>query len=301
MYEKTIPTTILALRVPNTTYRYLEHAEHFPFRPDALDADTINAWWLAEISFLVYVEDDAFVARTLEAHGFSQTQFFTRDGTRALLAEHPHFTVVAFRGTDIRDQRNLFTDIDFLPTRCAAPGRVHRGFWAALDVVWDDIRVRLAAIGTGRPTFFTGHSLGAALATLAARLSPIGGTLYTFGSPRVGDRAFGEAFAVRAYRYVHHFDVVTLLPPPILYHHVGRPLVVYSHGAVVDDATRIRRLKTRLTTIWRGRFGRLSSWPDAFRDLVGHNTLADHAPIGYAIGLWNSVYRSFAKKASPHP
>ncbi|MCX5893209.1 MAG: lipase family protein, partial [Deltaproteobacteria bacterium] len=92
---------------------------------------------------------------------------------------------------------------------------MHRGFQAALDEVWERLHDYLEGKENARRTvWFTGHSLGAALATLAAsRYGKVRG-LYTFGSPRVGDLDFKQAFLVPTYRFVNHDDLVTRVPPP---------------------------------------------------------------------------------------
>lgn len=66
--------------------------------------------------------------------------------------------------------------------------------------------------------FVTGHSLGAALATLAAADLVISGTtvqLYNFASPRTGSPAFADIFNQRipvAWRTVNTEDLVTTVP-----------------------------------------------------------------------------------------
>jgi predicted lipase len=76
----------------------------------------------------------------------------------------------------------------------------------------------------------TGHSLGAAMATLAAVDLANAGydtDLITFGSPRVGNKAFSEYVNNTVngvnLRVTHGNDIVTVFPPQLTgYHHVGR-------------------------------------------------------------------------------
>ena len=77
--------------------------------------------------------------------------------------------------------------------------RVEHGFLAAYNslrnATANAITAGLAACGAGCSLLFTGHSLGAAMATLAAAEHAGGAAavqLYTFGSPRVGDQAFAS-------------------------------------------------------------------------------------------------------------
>jgi predicted lipase len=73
------------------------------------------------------------------------------------------------------------------------------------------------ALKSGSP----GHSLGAALATLAADRLPDVQGLYTFGSPRVGDKGFQAHFRVKAYRLVNGKDIVPTVPGEGPFRHVG--------------------------------------------------------------------------------
>ena len=72
-------------------------------------------------------------------------------------------------------------------------GRVHHGFNLALRRTWRKVGTILDE-AQDKPLFLTGHSMGGALAVLAAcRLAKIGRppvATYTFGTPRVGDPAF---------------------------------------------------------------------------------------------------------------
>src|SRR5262245_7102955 len=101
-------------------------------------------------------------------------------------------------------------------------GRLHRGFANALGEIWEDVSTRVqtrCADGALR-LWITGHSLGGALATLTAcRLAEAQppqsiAMIYTFGSPRVGDRAFADRYRFRHFRFENRNDVVAYLCPP---------------------------------------------------------------------------------------
>ncbi|MBL4845162.1 MAG: lipase family protein [Planctomycetes bacterium] len=70
-------------------------------------------------------------------------------------------------------------------------GQVHGGFKAAFDSIWPDVEQYLKTAPSD--VWFTGHSLGGAVATLAAARHGSSARLYTYGSPRVGTPAFRPA------------------------------------------------------------------------------------------------------------
>lgn len=88
---------------------------------------------------------------------------------------------MAFRGTQIiKDDTSIFhqvlkdvcTDAKLRLVDSKQGGNVHEGFKDALNEVWDDkLSAYLQKLHSEKPArtlWFTGHSLGAALATLAA-------------------------------------------------------------------------------------------------------------------------------------
>jgi triacylglycerol lipase len=89
--------------------------------------------------------------------------------------------------------------------------------------------------------WFAGHSLGAALATLAADRFPAAAGVCTIGSPRVGDRAFAAEFdarfGARALRFVNDTDIVTHVPTPFPapYEHVGQLRQISADVAVTSE------------------------------------------------------------------
>lgn len=157
---------------------------------------------------------------------------------------------VAFRGT--LDLQEWLADFD----AAAQPyrplpnfGDVHVGFQAVYQTIRDSLRTGLPQACAGcKRLLVTGHSLGGALAVLAAPdvLSMPPGLepqLITFGGPRVGLTNFVAMFNVKiesCFRVVNFLDIVphVPLPSPLLpYADVGT-LIPVDSGGPIDPATR---------------------------------------------------------------
>jgi hypothetical protein len=184
----------------------------------------------AELSRLSYATEEV-VAQSLEAVGFELVDFIGGDqlseriethGTEAFIARNKTgnepLTVLAFRGTESAAPEDAIADALILPkeSKLFPDCRVHAGFLDRFQVVHSQISKRLASVDG--PLLITGHSLGGALATLAAAaFSDIPATLITFGSPLIGDAAFARSVpnvaARPVQRYVDCCDVVARIPP----------------------------------------------------------------------------------------
>ena len=199
-----------------------------------MDYSPDNALILGNMAQLAY-DDEAAVKRIgKDRLGFESVEFFSTQGTpgtQVFVGSTTEMIGVAFRGTEPRQIEDWI--VDAMIEQVQGPrGKVHTGFQVALDAVWEDIRAAISRLqDNGQSIWFTGHSLGAALATLSTarlRLSedkPVHG-LYTFGSPRVGDREFSEAFNLdfepHSFRFVNNQDIVTRLPLRSMgYSHIG--------------------------------------------------------------------------------
>lgn len=194
-----------------------------------------NAVYCAELSRVVYrhdIEEDRVPERPTRqeflAHaGFQQLAFFqdVLTHTQAILVRHLEtgLRVLVFRGTE-QDIRDFLTDVDVgglgFSLGQPAPLFVHRGFERALDSVWADIKSALQE--DHGPVWVTGHSLGAALASLACMRYEFA-CCYTFGSPRVGNQAFADLLSKsRIYRVVDDEDIVCKVPLESMgFTHVG--------------------------------------------------------------------------------
>lgn len=200
------------------------------FNPDTANFHAGNAYVLGQAAALSY-EDAVTIESRTRQWGLSSCRNISVRGTEAFVAANDELVIIAFRGTEPTKIGDWLTDAAVLPVAGPA-GQVHSGFLRALNLVWPDVLRAIDALQTkGQSLWFTGHSLGAALATLAvARLRlnedrAVHG-LYTFGQPRTGDREFETRFNLdfksQCFRYVNNSDVVTRVPTRLTgYSHVG--------------------------------------------------------------------------------
>ncbi|MGU3387849.1 lipase family protein [Methylobacterium sp. D53M] len=170
--------------------------------------------------------DLAFLGPGIIAKGVASPLPIAR--TEALLATRADVAFLSFAGTDPVVLEDWITDFRIRPS----PGGLAQGFSTAAQAVVPEVTALLKA-SSSRAVLVSGHSLGGALAVIAA-LSlleagiPVAG-VYTFGMPRTGSEAFQGAYDARlgavTYRLVHGADIVPTVPPTGLdFRHVGRLL-----------------------------------------------------------------------------
>lgn len=304
--------TFGALMNPGEATNFFEVAGLPEFDPGAKTTySRTNALWLAEFSRLIYRQESdeipqpaGFITRSqfLAAKGWRQDAFFNQGGTQAgvFVNDRVPCGALVFRGT--LGLKDAITDVDLLPVRWEGGGWVHGGFKKALDLVWQDcLKPRLSRVDF--PIFLTGHSLGAALGTLAAarilqdadleNCRPA--ALYTFGSPRVGDQDFGAALQGLFHcRIVNDKDLITTVPPALpirgtaTFHHVGQmhrleldgQLHIFPPG--VDDTETCGLVEGALNFI-EGLKGHLAGLR-AFK-IDPPETLRNHTPVNYTARL----------------
>lgn len=194
----------------------------------------------AEMSRLAYVKNESLLKQYLARAGFQGvlTVGYDNNGTQLFIAkkQDADLFVVAYRGTEPEDPSDLFTDADFrqviwLNADGVSIGKVHKGFADALldSGILNKVISSLGAPLTTKRVLLTGHSLGAALATLTASWIP-NASLYTFGSPRVGDDEFAGCMrSVKHYRYVDCCDLITRVPP--------EKLVIFNINTLANSST----------------------------------------------------------------
>ena len=161
-------------------------------------------------------------------------------------------TILAFRGS--KSVRNFITDVKFptIPTDLCPTCKVSLGFWTS----WLEARPGvLAALKTTAATYpdskvvVVGHSLGGAIADLAAAEIKKGGTpadLYTYGAPRIGGAGVSSFISNQGmgniYRMTHKKDPVPRLPPvPLGFVHISPEYYISSPNGVAPAPADITR------------------------------------------------------------
>jgi hypothetical protein len=198
-------------------------ANSFEFLTDTsftLDAAIL----LAEASHAAYGTDITPEAWS-PAQGFTTCIPFNRSNVQGFWCVGGDVALLAFRGTSNTGQ--WLRDARFLPS--SHPwGWVHAGFNDGISDVGLDIALFEAEAKKAKHVWITGHSLGGALALVAAarlKMNGIPSRLYTYGQPRVGFSGFADRFALELpgalYRFVNQSDIVTRVPPGFLYSHTG--------------------------------------------------------------------------------
>lgn len=272
----------------DTEYVHFEQSDAHPFVADPSGFPRVNAWWLAESALLTYW-NEAEASAAFSGAGLRST-FLESGSTECYIAWQDAFVIVAFRGTEPDEWEDILTDamIALVPWRT---GTVHCGFKQGVDAIWPALEAELNTLSTGRTVWFCGHSLGAALATLAAAQYPKTRGVCTFGCPRVGDRAFAAGvnarLGARSLRYVNNHDVVTHVPPPLFaYRHVDVRRFIAPDGTISGTPPSLLhffgelfgRPEQLLVTIDALKQGKLKTAP---------NFLLEHMPKAYAVWTWN--------------
>jgi Lipase (class 3) len=268
------------------TSLYLPHLAATVF-DDA--AEHAHDWVCAELSRLAYTPfhhdlmQNARLLSELKTGGFEWVDDFHTTGAQAialrLLANGK--LLLVFSGYEP-------SFVDFATDRHAAKtpwppgGQVHLGCAKLWADMWPAIQHRLG--NQLDACIFTGHSMGAALATLAASQvqSPLA-RLVTTGSPAVGDAAFATTIAgMEIDRYVNCCDVICTLPPPHLdYVHVGALRYIDSAGEVHTRPPQPEEIFQDQNAA-RFAYGDETKW---LKDATESRDLADHAPINYVLAM----------------
>lgn len=222
------------------------------FRLEALERSGFNwqaAQALALASQLAY-SPAAAVEQQARSWGFADCRFVEARAAQGFLASTASLVLVSFRGTE--STADWLSNLRLQPQAVAGLGRVHAGFWGQFSALREQLE-ELLQPRRNLPILVTGHSLGGAIAVLAAATwaaeRPLR-VVYTFGQPAVAQpgaaTTIGSLLAGRHHRLVNDADIVPRVPPG--YRHSGHLLQFDDQGRVRETQEPTTARETALST-----------------------------------------------------
>lgn len=256
---------------------------------------------------------------------------FIRSTAYILQSADGRVVVVAYRGTSLTSAVNWLGDLDIDPEKVQLrlPGvegddeyLVHRGFYrnvrATAYQVIQAIKRAMSGLAVDDPDsdghfdevenkmealYITGHSLGAAMAILAATLikcqpeyndifEKLRG-VYTYGSPMVCDPVLAQRLdqpdllGGRVLRYIYGSDAVTQVPPKAsgAFAHVGTELRYFSKTGLWEESAEPMGQLRNLLQLGELIPSFLARQITVFRHLPFSFSLSDHLPVHYLDAL----------------
>ncbi len=174
------------------------------------------------LSHIAYHKKNYIESRLFDA-GAKHVVVDTETHAEFFTAEFEEFRVVSFRGT-FESWTDIAYDLMFWKKEFYGI-RAHYGFVCYIEKILDRIQRSLAGTDKSKPIYYTGHSLGGALAILYSLVeTPVG--IYTYGSPQVsGGHKFEYHFdggKINHDRYCVDTDPIPMLPSCLFgYSHAG--------------------------------------------------------------------------------
>ena len=259
--------------LPEGFWRQDERAGEFRSIMDQGDSDEIRERQmlvLAEAAGMAYMAPDSirgiaernWLGGSADDNNF---RFYGQGTTQAFMARNGSNMILSFRGTEMK-MEDFLADARFIMKPFASGGKVggktHEGFTDALALVYDQIADTIRDFqerDRNLRLFLTGHSLGAALATLCAArfinddLAGCLNLMATFGSPRCGDQTFVNGIKANTddniFRFINNEDLVTRVPPRSMgFRHIGETRYFDENGELTNLNGWVRFLKTRIHT-----------------------------------------------------
>ncbi|MFT5387852.1 MAG: triacylglycerol lipase [Candidatus Omnitrophota bacterium] len=253
----------------------------FKFIPNTTRFNLTNAMALSEAAGLAYQEPAQIKDVVLNQWGMTHCECFEKEDTQAFIAANDKVIIVSYRGTESKEDWMTDAKCKLIPYK---QGRAHFGFNKTFKFSAKWLKDTVNKFDNGKQTLWvTGHSLGAALATLAVdflldkeNMFAVNG-LYMFGSPRVGDKYFAENFdknfKFRTFRFVNDEDIVTRVPLRSMgYKHIGTVRYIDCHGDLHCNNVKWKRWISKAKSV-------AARSLDGYAQLKGQypNSIADHS------------------------
>lgn len=205
--------------------------------------------------------------------------------------------ILSIRGSS--NVRNWITNFQFLSGSCdlVRRCRVHSGFnnaWNEISVAAQNAVRQARSANPSYRVVTTGHSLGGAVATLAAAYLRAGGIpteLYTYGAPRVGNEEFANFVSRQPgghFRITHGADPVPKVPPFAFGYRHTTPEYWLNGGSSRTIDYGIRDIKVCTGTLSFGCNNGLDI-PDAVSHMYYINSMGGCSPGGFDVRVAGEV------------
>ena len=204
---------------------------------------------MARASEIAYLDD---AMKQYADLGYTGHTFFDIDGAQCHAVWNDDEYALCFRGTEPSEIGDIIADLNAIPRGAMTHGLVHSGFMGELDKLWQNVTEHHGK-HKDKKFYITGHSLGAAMATIAtSRFEEFTKveSLFTFGSPRAGTRSFVKNIKTPHFRFVNNNDIVTSVPPAFMFYRHHGDLTYINHYGNIRKLTLWQRIKDK----WRGRW-----------------------------------------------
>lgn len=205
--------------------------------------DIVKAYICSFLSDQAYLDSKDIIVP--KARSFENTKTHTQGFT----VQNGDTYYISFRGTE-RKFKDVKTDLKFAKCR-RSYGKVHAGFLGA----YESVRFNLLPRPVNK-VVFTGHSLGGAIAQVAAldwayKIPNIQVEVYTFGSPRVFNKKAYKNYNKlihQSYHFAHHLDIVTWIPVAN-YWRTKELVYINSNGEILQDSKFLSRFYDRVRNV----------------------------------------------------
>lgn len=158
-----------------------------------------------------------------------RANLYSQSAAQAFVVEIDDTVFVVWRGTEFFDFRDLAHDLDIRQIHDNRwPGKVHSGFRR----YFDKLSMPIYPLEGVTRHIVTGHSLGAAAATLHYQTAWLFDACYLFGSPRVGNAEFAKRYSRQVHRFSILGDPVTSIPTIFRWRHIGDVQLLTGQGIV---------------------------------------------------------------------
>ncbi len=188
-----------------------------------------TARWLLEFSALSYLENIEEINNQLKkCRNINLVKMIKVDDAECLILNHEDILIISFSGTKLSEIDDIITDLKFWKTEFEKL-YVHKGFHDYYYKLKFPVLREILKLNKLKKyqLYWTGHSLGGALATLFGYVYKEG-VVYTYGKPKIGNKDFSNEVnrTIKCYRVYNNLDIIPNLPPGFLkYTHEGNEVL----------------------------------------------------------------------------